>query len=496
MKSISIKRGARAGIAVFALALIAFVAFKNWIPGGASRRASVLLSDDLVRRGPTAPSLKVLIPTSALYAPAILANGGTGLHEEGLFNKHHGVSVDLHIEEDANACLELLSSGKADLVWMSTDSLARAYPLIRSINPVAILLAGYSRGGDLVVARSLPASPRDYRTKRIACAAYTPHHFMMLYLLSLAGVRPDEVKWRLTRTPADAARLFARGKADICAAGRRDMGALPGRGAGTRVLLSTEDAPGIFTGLLVARESTVALQKEHLAGFVKGWFEGLDSMTGDMGPAEELIAREFKTDAADARSELENCSFAGYAENRAFFSIDDAEWDGFANLFDKACALYHGEYSEGAPLSGFARNTDLLVSLEKELRAYRSPGKQRPLAPSAGGEPLPGTITLRFPLNGIVPEFESRGELARFARDAHAFSGCAIALYGREDPAEDRWRNLAPQRAREAARILVSRHRIPPARIVLPGERPTEALPGDGDARGVDARLVAPRRGL
>ncbi len=481
-------------MAAFAIVIIAIAASHDGTPGGSSRRTSVLLNDELVRGASPSSVMRVLIPADALCAPVIVANGGTGLREDTLFKKNSGGSIDLRIEEDVNARLGLLASGGADIIWMSADSLARAYPLVRSSNPVAILLAGYSRGGDLVVARTAPATPEDYRGARVACAAYTPHHFMVLYLLSLSGVRPDEVKWKLTRTPAAAAALFARGKADICASARHDLSSASGENAGMTVLLSTEDAPRLVTGLFVARESTVALRKEELAGFTKGWFDGLASMTKDMEPAAALIARELGTDTAGARAELERCSFAGYAENRAFFSIDDAEWSGFSQLFDTARILYYGEGVEGAPLSGFARNTDLLVSLEAELRMFPSPARDRAAVPQAGGRPFPVARTFYFPENRTVPDFDSRGSLARFARDAHVFSGCAVALYGGEDPAEDRWRDLASQRAREVARLLVSEHRVPSARIMLPNERTTVTGPEKGSARRVDAYLVLPRR--
>lgn len=494
MKSIIVKSGAKAGLAAFAIALIAIASSNDGMPGGGSRRTSVLLNDELVQRGPSSDVMRVLVPAEALCAPAIVANGGTGIRADTLFKNNSGMSIDLRIEEDVNARLGLLASGGADIVWTSADSLARAYPLVRACNPVAILLAGYSRGGDLVVARTAAATPEHFRGARIVCAANTPHHFMALYLLSLSGVRPEEVKWRLTRTPAAAAALFARGKADICASARHDLASTSNDNAEVTVLLSTEDAPRLVTGLFITRESAVALRKEELSAFMKGWFNGLASMTKDMEPAAALIARELLTDTAGARAELERCSFAGYAENRAFFSIDDAEWGGFSQLFDTARNLYYGEGIQGTPLSGFARNTELLVSLEAELRMFAPPAKDRQMAPQAGGRPLPGARTFYFPKNRTIPDFDSRGALARFARDAHVFSGCAVALYGGEDPAEDRWRDLAPQRAREVARLLVSEHRVPSARIILPNERIPVTGPGNGSARRVDAYLVPLRR--
>lgn len=494
MKAVVIRRSGKFIVAALGCAILVLAAVAGGLLTGGYDRTATILNDELVRGLPVARPLRVLVPAGALYAPAIVANAGTGLHDESLFGKNHGVSVVLEVEEDFDVCLKRLVSGGADIVWAGADAFARAYPRMRSVNPVAFLLCGYSRGDDLLVARKAPSSPDDYRGATIACAANTPSHFMALYLLSLSGVKPSEVDWSFTRTPVDAVRLFARGRADFCAAPRYALApAIDGKTEITMVS-STGEAARLVAGLFIARESTLLFRRDQVGKFIMGWFDGLASLLRDTEASAALLARELGTDAVEARAEIGRYAFAGYAENRMFFLIDDSEWGGFPHLFDTAYTLHHGDAAEGPAISGFARNTDLLVALEGDLKMFSAPGRDKPAAPVPGGTALPGRHSFYFPENRSVPGFASRGRLARFARDAHVFPGCAIALYGGEDTGEERWRNLSAQRVREVARLLVSEHRIPVSRIILPNDRGIGAGGKEETARRVDAFLVAPLR--
>ncbi len=494
MKAVSVRRSGKFIVAALGCAILIITAAALGLPGGGHDRTTTMLDDELVRELPSARLLRVLLPASALYAPAIIANAGMGRNDESLFAKNHGLSIDLEIEEDVDVCLKRLVSGDADIIWASADTFARAYPRVRSVHPVAFLLCGYSRGDDLIVARKAFASSGGYRGATIACAADTPSHFMALYLLSLAGVRPSEVGWSLTRTPSDAVRLFARERADICAAPRYALGPLVNDETGITIITSTTGAARLVAGLFITRESTLLLRQDRLGGFVRGWFDGLAALSRDAGAAAALTARVLNTDADRAAAEIGRYAFAGYAENRAFFSIDDSEWNGFSQLFDSAYTLYHGDAAPIPVVSGMARNTDLLIALEGVLKNTPAPGPNRYVAPVPGGTPIEGRHSFYFEVNRSVPDFSSRGALARFARDAHVFSGCAIALYGGEDAGEERWRNLPGLRAREVARLLVSEHRIPASRIVIPGDRGIGAGGKGETARRVDAFLVSPQR--
>ncbi len=494
MKAVIIRRSGKLIVAALGCAIIVIAAATGGPLGGGYDNTATVLNDGLVRDLPSARPLRVLVPAGALYAPAIVANAGAGQHDGTLFGKNHGVSIEFEVEEDFDVCLKRFASGEADIIWAGADTFAWAYPRIRSVNPVAFLLCGYSRGDDLVVARKAPLSPDDYRGATIACAANTPSHFMALYLLSLAGVKPSEAAWSFTRTPADAARLFARGRADICAAPGYALAPVLDGKKEIAVISSTGEASRLVAGLFIARESTLLVRREQVSGFIRAWFDGLASLLHDTEAAAALLARQLGTDTARAHAEIGRYAFAGYAENRRFFLIDDSEWGGFPYLFDRAYTLYHGETAEDPAVSGYTRNTDLLVALEGELKSIPSPARDKPAPPVSGGAALAGKHSFHFPENRSVPDFVSRGRLARFAGEAQVFPGCAIALYGGEDTGEDRWRDLPGQRLREVARLLVYEHRIPASRIIISNHRVTGVDVKAETMRRVDAVLVAPRR--
>ncbi len=494
MKAVVIRRSGKLIVAALGCAVLLIAAAAGGLLTNGYDGITTVLNDRLVRETPSTRPLRVLVPAGALYAPAFVANGGTGRREENPFGMVHGVSVELEVEEDFEICLQRLASDRADIVWAGADTLARVYPKVRSVHPVAFLLCGYSRGDHLVVARGTLASPDDYRRSKIACAADTSSHFMALYLLSLAGVRSSEADWVFTRTPAGAVRLFERGRADICAAPLHALAGAMDDERKITLISSTGEAARLVSGVFIARESTLLLRRDQVGGFIRGWFGGLAEMARDPEGTAALLARELAIDTGEARAEIARQSFAGYAENRAFFSIDESEWGGFSHLFDTACSLYYANAGAEPALSGFARNTDLLVSLEGELAKDRIYAQDKSPAAAQGIAALPGKHSFYFEENRSIPDFASRGRLARFARDAHVFEGRMIALYGGEDSGEDRWRNLPDQRVREVARLLVAEHRIPASRILTPNDRSLTAGAKGESTRRVDAFLVLPRR--
>ena len=494
--SITIRRGGRVLIALAGLFALYLVSKScGWIPASPGDLPVVIRSsirDDEQRK----KYYTVAIYPSALFAAGLLENGGLGPGKSD-FSLRHGIKIRFTMLEDPAQCMEALASRDVDIAWMTADTLALLYRRHSGSSPVAFFHYGWSRGEHAVAADATIGKIADFKGKTIACAENSPCHFFALYLLSTAGVKPSQVRWRFTLTNEDAAYLFARKRAHVCvgtypslhrAASRRKAG----------LLLSSADASFLIPGVFVTREAFLVRNREGLAAFIAGWLEGREAARQNPQQAMRILSSAAGFSPEEASGSLRLVRQAGLADNRSFFGLTGDGVPGFSFTIATARSVWLEEKEALTAPSSLLQNTDALIRAV-ELLQHRKALPDTVEAPGGCTSPagavrhLAGPFPLDFPANGTALAYGSRSQLERTGRIAAVFGSSCIFVRGHQDPSEERWTNLPQRRALEVCRLLNSMYGIPRGRCFI-SEGPDSRFPEkDRGGRSVEVVLAGPR---
>ncbi len=500
LKGIVVQRTGKAVFAVTALVIV-YICIRafGWIQQKSGTPGPAVSDSLLSENGRT--GLRVAIPPNAVFAPGVVENDGLSAGAGSRYVSNYGLKVEFQIIEDPDRSIGRLVSNKCDIVWATVDSLALHYPRLSASNPVAFFTPGFSRGADAVAADASISSPAGFRGKTIACAENSTGHFFMLYLLSVSGVKPSEVSWKFTLTPEDAAWSFERKKADVCAGEMPRLGRAVERRPGSGILVTTGDAGRLIPNIFITREPFMMLHGDLLEKFTAGWIEGAGILLKEGGAALEVPGRAFRTSAAELKQELGRVRLSDYRDNLSFFNITDDSWGGFAFIFDTASGLWmeQDKLSSEVP-AGMLQTSGILLRL-RDRAGLAGNGtktvKEFAFQRIAGYMPqkmrmVTGIFPIYFGKNAVVPDFDSRIQLKKFADAATVFAGSYILLRAPEDPDEDKWMNLAQRRGQEITGTLTGEYKIPSERFIyaagdtaIPVRKPT------GNRR-VDLILVSP----
>jgi len=292
--------------------------------------------------------LRVAINTWAGHAPGIVANGGFNPGAAtSLYKKKYGIDVQFILIEDPVAKLNAFIKGDVDVMWDTVDSWAREASTLseQKMTGKAIIQEDWSRGGDGIVSLKSINSIEDLKGKVIATTKFTPSHFLLLYLLNQSGLSPEdrtEIENKLVYTAEAplAAAAFKAGKVDAAVTWEPDLsGAVAARQAEAHVLVSTTAATNVIADTLVARQDIVDSAPQTLAGFVAGWFDGIDVMREDPAGTNQLVGAALKLGPDDVSGMLSGLKLTPFADNAQFMGIAGPK-SYFTQLFNAAFVIW------------------------------------------------------------------------------------------------------------------------------------------------------------
>ncbi|TAL39268.1 MAG: hypothetical protein EPN93_02105 [Spirochaetes bacterium] len=494
MNSITIHRSGRALIACAAAAMICAASIPgNWAPGDA-RGARSSARDAFTER--TAPgTLNVLLAPDALCLPGLPHAGRPAGHDGTVTLGGRPAAIKFRITGNPRAALLELARGSADAVFLPADALALYRSSFASCNPVAFMLAGYSRGAH-AVASANPRSPfASSRGLRIACARGDSGHLMMLHLLEMQGLDPSDVQWVFTMSPPDAASLFARGGADLCAGDYISVARAVKRRASSGIVLTTRDAGSLVPSVFVTRESFMLRNPRALADFARAWMDESARLAESPETASETLVSVCRISAEESRECASRVMFAGIDDNRSVFSGSDRarvplafmiefaslRWEKTLHVRLEAAASSLADPAIMGLLAGDARET------QRHDRADTPPAVEDWKEPTLLSAPL----RLVFEGKDSVLTGASRTALRGIALSARLYERARILVCRRAEES-DRWTNAPAARFAEITRVLNGEFGIARERIVE-GLR-CDLVGGSSDTTGgrVDVALALP----
>ena len=223
---------------------------------------------------------------------------------QGYYRKR-GVDLRLVTFSDNSIMSGALEGGELDASTLTYDQVITASAKGWKLKVVMPL--DYSVGGDAIVASAAIHSVRDLKGRRIAFQPLSPSDFLLGYALAQVGLSQKDVR-PLNSTPEGVVSIMATGAVDAGVTYQPSVSTILKLGGGKlyHVLLSSREARGIITDVLVVRAGTIADNPKLVDALIRGTMEGLSFMQQQPEQAIAIISKTLEISAVDAREQLSN----------------------------------------------------------------------------------------------------------------------------------------------------------------------------------------------
>ncbi len=433
--------------------------------------------------------LVVGINTWAGHAPGIVANLGlAGGKPRSIYKQEYGLDVEFKLLDDPAAKFAAFQAGQIDVMWDTVDSWAREASVLAEgdVRGKAIIMQDWSRGGDGIASLSSITSVEGLAGRKIATTEFTPSHWLLLYVLSQSGLRPEqkaqiERDLVITQDAPAAAAMFKSGKVDAAVTWEPDLsGAVAARGDDAHILISTTAATHVIADVLVARADIIASAPETLKAFVGGWLDGIDYMKKDPAGSNAVIGDALKLDGETVSGMLSGLKLTPFADNAQFFGITGQKAH-FETLFDTAFRIWRkkgvvtrvveaSEQYDKRFIQALADKYRGQVVDEPKLTARKPSAKDTPI--------INKTLSINFTPGSAEVMPGSLFTLDSLGETMVSFGSTYLRIEGNTDATGPRPVNVALSRKRADAvkDYLVKTFGIPAARFQTLGHGPDKPV--------------------
>lgn len=432
------------------------------------------------------------------FTGGLVANGGKPANKNSIFFKDYGLEVELvqidDLVEMGNAFRSGGDKGGLDLMATTTDMFALQYDQLQDIKPVTIMQTDWSRGADAIAVAKGISSVADLKGKKVAVAEGTPSHFLLLYVLSQAGLTGRDVKPIFTNSSIEAAQVFKAGKADACVSWSPDVYIAAEERQGSTILASTREATNLLAGTIVARGDFASQHPDAVKAFVAGWMRGVERARSDEDTAAQTLVRSFEgIKLEDAHGMLADVKLAGAEDNRQFFGLDPGAVVNYDDLFFSASNIWRkiGMLKE-VNRSQLTRNTTLLADATTELAGKTAPATEeftfKPATPEVKKQApiVTKRISVYFDTGKYNLDDNSKLILEQAAELAQTFGSTYIRVSGNTDNVGSRQSNieLSRKRAQAVVNYLVKEFNFPKDKFIVAGNGPDKPVANNKTEEG------------
>jgi NitT/TauT family transport system substrate-binding protein len=220
----------------------------------------------------------------------------------GYYQKY-GLDVKLVNFSDNSVMPGALQSGQIEASTLTYDQVIAANA--RGWKLKVVMPVDYSVGGDAIIGSSAIHGIRDLKGRKVAFMAASPSDFLLGYALAREGLSEKDVS-AINTTPEGVVGIMAGGATDAGVTYEPSVSVLTRSGGGQRfhVVMSSREARGMITDVLVLKDSAIARNPAWVDGLIRGTMDGLAFMKADPGKAQEIIARRLDISPAEVRQQL------------------------------------------------------------------------------------------------------------------------------------------------------------------------------------------------
>jgi NitT/TauT family transport system substrate-binding protein len=221
------------------------------------------------------------------------------------YYKKYGLDVKLVHFSDNSVMAGALQSGEIDATTLTYDQVIAANA--RGWKLKVVMPVDYSVGGDAILASAKIQSVKDLKGRKVAFMSASPSDFLLGYALSKDGLSEKDIL-PVNATPEDVVGIMAGGSVDVGVSYEPNVSVIVKSGGGKRfhVLLSSRDARGMITDVLVLKESAIAKNPKRVEGLIRGTMDGLTFMQTEPAKAAAIIAKTLEISSAEVQEQLPN----------------------------------------------------------------------------------------------------------------------------------------------------------------------------------------------
>jgi NitT/TauT family transport system substrate-binding protein len=240
------------------------------------------------------------------------------------YYKKYGLDVHLVNFSDNSVMPGAVQSGEIDATTLTYDQVIAANA--RGWKLKVVMPLDYSVGGDAILARAQIRSIQDLKGQKVAFMSASPSDFLLGYALAKGGLSERDIR-AVNTTPEGVVGIMAGGSADVGVSYEPNVSVIVKSSGGKRfhVLLSSREARGMITDVLVLKDSVISKNPQWVAALIRGTMDGLAFMKADPVKAAAIIAKTLEISTAEVQEQLAN------VENPALSNLGD--------VFKKATAL-------------------------------------------------------------------------------------------------------------------------------------------------------------
>jgi len=431
--------------------------------------------------------LIVALNTWCGFAPGVYFNGGLSATENSRFVKEFGVPVQFIIMDNFDDSRNAFKADKVNVICNTADVLPTEAPSMASFRIKAFIQIDWSRGGDVIVARSGINNVGDLKGKTIALALGTPSQTLIIQTLESGEVQYAELKIKPMTTAMDAAVAFKNGQVDAAIVWSPDDEDCLKAQQGSKVLISTAKAKFAIADIFYAKEDYIQSHQKEIKAFTAGWLKAaaeLNTNPSAKAQAQTLMATCFNV--PENVMNLNNARFTTYGDNVNFFNLKPTNCNGVKGeeLYTRMAIAFNkiGLASDNVPAWRTITDISILQSLagdftspadaEEDCTSFATPTKiekeQLKTAPAISTR----RITINFPTGSWTVSDDAKYTINRdFVPTAKSFAGYKVRVEGNTDnvgtPAGNK--ALSQRRAQAVVDYLVRTYAFDPNRFVVVG---------------------------
>ncbi len=255
-------------------------------------------------------TFKIGMVTFAGYAPLYLAK-----------EKHFFGDLDVQLQriEDVPSIRAAVTKGDLN-AYLATPDIA----LDTNTAPPgkAVWAIDESAGGDGVIVSGDIKTLQDLKGKVVGAEPGLPPHFVLMYLLFKNGMSLSDINLKDMSTQ-DAASAFVGGKLDGAGIYEPYLSQAKEQRAGSRVVISSAQTPGMIVDLIFASDTTIAKQPDEVKAVIAGWRKAMAFIKSNPDEAYPIMAKAFNLPLNEFKDAVSGINWLDLDENRKLFGTNE-----------------------------------------------------------------------------------------------------------------------------------------------------------------------------
>lgn len=219
------------------------------------------------------------------------------------YYKKYGPDVHLVTFSDNSLMPGAVQGGELDATTLTYDQVIVGNS--RGLTLRVVMPVDYSVGGDAIVATTAVRSLQELKGHNIAFQPGTTSEFLLGYALSTVGLSEHDIR-AVTSTPEGVPAMLASHAVDVGVTYEPNVSTVLNLDGGRRfhALLTSREARGMITDVLVATEAMIAKNPKMVEGLMRAELDGLAFMRSNPQQAAAIISKALEIPPAEVTRQL------------------------------------------------------------------------------------------------------------------------------------------------------------------------------------------------